>query len=94
LWWILPLAIRSAWAGGQTFFDLNIFDGNGFTVIQDRLTGFVLATLSGVRADQIDFNDFVPLIDNTDPAPRSFNIEFDYRFDSNGFFNSPLAAPI
>jgi hypothetical protein len=76
-------------AGGQTFFDLNIFDGNGFTVIQDRLTGAVLATLSSVRSDAIDFNDFVPLIEDTNPAPRSFNIEFDYRFDTNGFFDSP-----
>ncbi|AFY71077.1 Hemolysin-type calcium-binding region [Thalassoporum mexicanum PCC 7367] len=78
-----------ALAGGQTFFDLNIFDGNGFAVIQDRLTGQVLATLNNVQAAAIDFNDFVPLIDSTNPVPRSFNIEFDYRFDSTGFFDDP-----
>jgi hypothetical protein len=76
-------------AAGQTFFDLNIFDGNGFAVIQDRLTGQVLATLSNVSAASLDFNDFVPLINNTNPAARSFNIEFDYRFDSSGFFDRP-----
>jgi hypothetical protein len=76
---------------GLTFANLNILAGIGSTVIQDKTTGQNLLILNGVSPDAIDASDFVSVSSNTAiPSPSSnFNIQFDYRFDTNGFFDDP-----
>jgi len=62
----------------------------GDTVIS--LGGRQLMILEGVNSNQIDRSDFTndltPIIEGTEPD-NGFNIEFDYRFDSTGYFNDP-----
>ena len=41
-------------AGGLSFGDLNIIEAGNDTVIQDRVTGELLATLKGVNRNAID----------------------------------------
>jgi len=85
---------------GRVSFDrLQISAGTGAnagnTIIS--LGRFQLAVLEGVSSSQIDAadftNDLTPISEPTSPiVPPSngnFNIEFDYRFDSSGFFNDP-----
>jgi len=80
--------------GGLTFDRLRILPGTkgntGNTIITNGRQ--VLAVLQGVDSSSIAAGDFTrnltPLPDHN--ADLSFNIEFDYRFDSTGFFNNPL----
>jgi hypothetical protein len=85
-------------AGGLTFQDLNISGtstGNVSTIIQDRLTGEVLAILNGVAPNTISAANFRTISDSTSSltsgvqTQSSFNIRFDYRYDTNGFFGDP-----
>jgi RTX calcium-binding nonapeptide repeat (4 copies) len=86
-------------ADGLTAQDLSVVESsnNGAvnTIIQDRLTGQVLATLSGVSSAAIDPSRFRAIsspASATSPetqATRNFDIRFDYRYDTNGFFSDP-----
>ncbi|WP_019499186.1 hypothetical protein [Pseudanabaena sp. PCC 6802] len=87
-----------ALAGNLTFGDLNISgttENNAVsTVIQDRLTGQVLAILTGVDPGAIAASNFRTISDTGSPsqsgqASSSFDIRFDYRYDTNGFFSDP-----
>lgn len=86
-------------ADGLTAQDISIVatsnNGTTNTIIQDRLTGQILATLSGVSSTAIDTSTF-RLISNSASAvtpgtqsERNFDIRFDYRYDTNGFFRDP-----
>jgi len=77
----------------------------GTTLIQHLGTGQTLAILPGIHPNQLTAADFIsdplsstltqtarsdsPLLLAAPPAPTSFNIQFDYRFDHTGFFNDP-----
>jgi RTX calcium-binding nonapeptide repeat (4 copies) len=87
-------------ADGLTAQDLSIVESsnNGAvsTIIRDRLTGQVLATLSGVSPAAIDTSRFRSISTSSSStvspgtqAARNFDIRFDYRYDTNGFFNDP-----
>jgi hypothetical protein len=87
-----------ALTGNLSFGDLNIFGTTEndvvSTVIQDRLTGQVLAVLSGVDPSAISAGSFRTISDSgssasTGQTGSSFDIRFDYRYDTNGFFNDP-----
>ncbi|MBC6481390.1 MAG: hypothetical protein GDA56_30200 [Hormoscilla sp. GM7CHS1pb] len=85
---------------GRVSFDrLRISAGTGAnarnTIIS--LGRIQLAVLEGVSSSQIDAadftNDLTPISEPPPPPPPpsngNFNIEFDYRFDSRGFFDDP-----
>jgi hypothetical protein len=87
-----------ALTGNLSFGDLNISgttENNVVsTVIQDRLTGQVLAILTGVDPSAISAGNFRTISDSGSSASggqtgSSFDIRFDYRYDTNGFFNDP-----
>ncbi len=86
-------------ADGLTTQDISIVEvsnnGTTNTIIQDRLTGQVLATLSGVSAAAIDLSRFSSISSSASAVTpgaqetRNFDIRFDYRYDTNGFFRDP-----
>lgn len=86
-------------ADGLSAQDLSVVEssnnGTVNTIIQDRLTGQVLATLSGVSAAAIDTSRFRSIsssgsaVSSGTQAARNFDIRFDYRYDTNGFFSDP-----
>jgi RTX calcium-binding nonapeptide repeat (4 copies) len=86
-------------ADGLTAQDLSIVEtsNNGAvnTIIQDRLTGQILATLNGVSSAAIDTSRFRSISSSSlaispgTQATRNFDIRFDYRYDTNGFFSDP-----
>jgi hypothetical protein len=86
-------------ADGLTAQDLSVVEssnnGSVNTIIQDRLTGQVLATLSGVSSAAIDPSRFRSISSSASAvspetqATRNFDIRFDYRYDTNGFFSDP-----
>jgi RTX calcium-binding nonapeptide repeat (4 copies) len=86
-------------ADGLTAQDISIVEAsnNGTinTIIQDRLTGQVLATLSDVSSAGIDTSRLRSIsgsgaaVSSGTQAARNFDIRFDYRYDTNGFFSDP-----
>jgi RTX calcium-binding nonapeptide repeat (4 copies) len=75
-------------------------NGTVNTIIQDRLTGQVLATLSGVSAAAVDPSRFRSIssagsaVTPGAQAERNFDIRFDYRYDTNGFFSDPARRAV
>ncbi len=71
--------------------DLNVFAGTGNnfgnTIIQNRSTGETLAIVNGVSPNAINFAPVVP--NNSGNSARKFDIQFDYRYDTRGFFSDP-----
>ncbi len=84
---------RIGLADGQTFANLNILAGIDSTIIQDRITGQILLDLARVSPASIDAADFLTISPNTASSPTAssstFNIQFDYRYDTSGFFSDP-----
>lgn len=87
-----------ALAGNLTFADLNISstteNNTVSTIIQDRLTGQVLAILTGIDPSAIAASSFRTISDSASSPSggqtvSSFDIRIDYRYDTNGFFNDP-----
>ena len=84
--------------GRVSFSQLQISAGTGANAGDTIISfgRFQVAVLEGVSSSQIDAADFTndltpisappPMVP---PANGNFNIEFDYRFDSSGFFNDP-----
>ncbi|MGK7902931.1 MAG: hypothetical protein AB4352_16280 [Hormoscilla sp.] len=84
--------------GRVSFSQLQISAGTGANAGDTIISfgRFQVAVLEGVNSSQIDAadftNDLTPISEPTPTDPPSngnFNIEFDYRFDSSGFFNDP-----
>lgn len=81
---------------GFAYQNLNIRAGVGVsasdTIIEDRFTGQTLAILKNISPNQLSSSRFVAI--GSPPAPiettnSNFDIRFDYRFDTNGFFSDP-----